>query len=185
MVIFITFRKTSTQTHIMTILDDQIDINLELIFKSENQSLHPSKFVDENGLALKDPQSLIEMMEEKHLIETEHGNDCYFLTEQAYTIMEKGGWLQVIYDHEKPEVITDLRERITHEFEKTILNGENKKATYRKLKIIVFTWLSVLALLAGIYQYNEKQERLKNNTESKTEIFEQIEQEVKTIKEQP
>ena len=70
-----------------------IKLNLELIYNAKNQSMHKSGFVDWEKNKLDNPNELIGIMIKLDLIETEHDDDIYFLTEIGYKHTESNsGW---------------------------------------------------------------------------------------------
>lgn len=67
-----------------------ININLELLFLSKNQSLKFSEFKDKNGEKLEEMIEFFQIMEKQKLIEIEN-NNCN-LTEFGKEIAKNGGW---------------------------------------------------------------------------------------------
>jgi predicted methyltransferase len=75
-------------------VNEIIEVNLQLLFSSKNQSLIFSEFKDKNGKKLVQVIEFFQLMEKKKLIEIEN-NKCT-LTELGENIVKNGGWLEYL-----------------------------------------------------------------------------------------
>lgn len=74
--------------------EELVNINLALIHKAENQSLHLSKFKNISGTYLQNPNELINFLIIEDLIENEsiENDGIYYLTENGYWFVEESYW---------------------------------------------------------------------------------------------
>jgi predicted methyltransferase len=79
-------------------VNEIIEVNLQLLFSSKNQSLIFSEFKDKNGKKLVQVIEFFQLLEKKKLIEIEN-NTCT-LTEFGKNIVKNGGWLEYIKKEE-------------------------------------------------------------------------------------
>lgn len=84
-------------------INEIIDINLELIFQSQSQSLKFSEFKDKNGKKLGKIMELFHLMENENLIKIEN-NKCV-LTEFGKDIAKNGGWFKHLEKKKEKEKI--------------------------------------------------------------------------------
>lgn len=75
-------------------VNEIIEVNLQLLFSSKNQSLMFSEFKDKNGKKLVQVIEFFQLLEKKRLIEIE--NNACTLTELGKNIVKNGGWLEYI-----------------------------------------------------------------------------------------
>ena len=75
-------------------VNEIIEVNLQLLFSSKNQSLIFSEFKDKNGKKLVQVIEFLQLMEKKKLIEIE--NNMCTLTEFGKNIVKNGGWLEYL-----------------------------------------------------------------------------------------
>lgn len=102
-------------------INEIIDINLALMFKSKNQSLKFSEFKDKNGKKLGKIMELFQLMENEKLIKIEN-NKC-ILTEYGKDISLSGGWfkhLEKKKENEKIKTEETKKNRHTQKQEKKI-----------------------------------------------------------------
>ncbi len=108
-------------------INELIEVNLQLLFKSENKSLMFSEFKDKNGKKLDEMIEFFQIMEKEKLIEIEN-RKCN-LTEFGKSVIENGGWFEHLkkiekVKIEKTEVETKKNEKInvTKNIFKSFLN---------------------------------------------------------------
>ena len=75
-------------------VNEIIEVTLQLLFSSKNQSLMFSEFKDKNGKKLVQVSEFFQLLEKKKLIEIEN-NTCT-LTEFGKNIVKDGGWLKYL-----------------------------------------------------------------------------------------
>lgn len=75
-------------------VNEIIEVNLQLLFSSKNQSLMFSEFKDKNGKKLAEIIEFFQLMEKKKLIKIEDKR-CV-LTEFGKNIVKNGGWFEYI-----------------------------------------------------------------------------------------
>lgn len=80
-------------------INEIIDINLKLLFKSKNQSLKFSEFKNKEGKKLGKIMDFFELMEKENLIVIDN-NRCN-LTEFGKKIVEDGGWFKHLEEKQK------------------------------------------------------------------------------------
>lgn len=93
-------------------INEIIDINLQLLFSSKNQSLKFSEFKDKNGKKLGKIIEFFQLMERENLVIIDH-NKC-ILTEFGKDIAANGGWFKHLEKKEenkkiKTEEITETK----------------------------------------------------------------------------
>jgi hypothetical protein len=78
-------------------IDELIEINLNLLGKSENHYLWIYEFVDKDGNSLDDEDRFAEYIEQKGLISIDYSSKqrCD-LTETGYEIFKNGGWFEFL-----------------------------------------------------------------------------------------
>lgn len=89
-------------------INEIIDINLQRLFISKNQSLKFSEFKDKNGKKLKEMIEFFQIMEKEKLIKIEN-NKC-ILTEFGKNIAENGGWFEHLKKTEENKIETTATE---------------------------------------------------------------------------
>lgn len=78
----------------ITLINNLIDENLQLLSKSKDNSLNLKNFKDDHGNKLQDPKTFAKIMVNKELIDQNPNEEfCYKLTEMGKQISENGGWL--------------------------------------------------------------------------------------------
>lgn len=107
-------------------VNEIIDINLQLLFSSKNQSLKYSEFKDNNGKKLGKIMELFHLMEKENLITIEN-NKCH-ITEFGKNIVENGGW----FEHLKKKEETEKKR--TEELKK---NQHLHKKTKKKKSVLI------------------------------------------------
>ena len=78
-------------------------VNLELIFKSENQCLHKDDFIDLNQKRISDSSELIAYLLDKNLIEIEEDASVFYLTTEGYEAHESWHWYDPNLDFEEDD----------------------------------------------------------------------------------
>jgi hypothetical protein len=79
----------------ITLINNLIDGNLQLLSKSKDNSLNIKNFKDDRGNKLQDPKTFAKIMINKELIDQNPNEEfCYKLTEIGKQISENGGWLK-------------------------------------------------------------------------------------------
>lgn len=79
----------------MLYVHELIEVNLNLIFLSENKSLPFSQFKDKNGNKFPEYLEFLKIMESQNLIEvtSRNGSNTCSLTPFGQEICENGGWI--------------------------------------------------------------------------------------------
>ena len=79
----------------ITLINNLIDENLQLLSKSKDNSLNLKNFKDNLGNKLPDPKTFAKIMINKELIDKSSNEEFrYELTAIGKQISEKGGWLE-------------------------------------------------------------------------------------------
>lgn len=79
----------------ITLINNLIDENLQLLSKSKDNSLNLKNFKDNLGNRLPDPKTFAKIMINKELIDKSSNEEfSYELTAIGKQISEKGGWLE-------------------------------------------------------------------------------------------
>jgi hypothetical protein len=88
----------------ITLINNLIDGNLQLLSKSKDNSLNLKNFKDDLGNKLQDPKTFAKIMINKELIYQNPNEEfCYKLTEIGKQISENGGWLNHLKNLNKIE----------------------------------------------------------------------------------
>lgn len=94
-------------------INEIIEINLQLLFLSKNQSLTFSEFKDKNGDKIEKLTELFQFMEKKQLIKIEN-NSC-ILTPFGQEIVKNGGWFDYLKKKKEDEKIkAEESQKIKH-----------------------------------------------------------------------
>lgn len=88
----------------ITLINNLIDGNLQLLSNSKDYSLNIKNFKDDQGNKLQDPKTFAKIMVKKELIDQNPNEEfCYKLTEIGKQISENGGWLKHLKNQKKIE----------------------------------------------------------------------------------
>lgn len=81
-----------------------IELNLQILYKTENNVLNLNDFKDDFGKKFQDPNSFAKLLQIKKLI-INHLKDknCFQLSEFGKEICENGGWLDYLKKQNKIE----------------------------------------------------------------------------------
>jgi len=72
-----------------------IEVNLKLLYRSEDNSLNLKDFKDNFGNKFRDPETFARIMQKKELITPNLNEEfCYKLTETGIQVYKNGGWLK-------------------------------------------------------------------------------------------
>ena len=98
----------------MFYIHELIEVNLNLLFSSENKTLMFSQFKDKNGNKFPEYFEFLKIMERQNLIEIalENGLTTCNLTQFGQIICENGGWINRLEKIETEKAIIEQKRRV-------------------------------------------------------------------------
>lgn len=146
-------------------IDDLVEINLNLIANSQNQSVFRNKFIDEKGHSLNFSDRFADYMESKMLIDVEVKQRWRCdLTKLGLEVFNSGGWKKYLEANkllqEKELAESKYREKLEIELAESNLeaNKLNKKIAKHnqrnEKKNLIATWINVGIGLINIGLFN-------------------------------
>jgi 3-isopropylmalate dehydratase small subunit len=123
----------------INIINNLIELNLQIIFKSKNYSLKLNDFKDEFGNQFQDAETFARLMKVKKLITNNPKEEfCFQLTEFGTEICENGGWLEYLKKRKQT-----AKEKVVEK--KTEPKKNNKKG------VSIFLIIAFLGLLVAYF----------------------------------
>lgn len=135
-------------------LDELIEINLNLLCKTNTKSIMRNSFQDQEGNSLRNSDRFANILNKKRLIDLEKGQGYRCdLTEFGHTIFKNGGWLEYLRQtellNEKELLESKLKENLEIELATSNLeaNKLNKKIAEQNTKNEkqnkIATWVNI------------------------------------------
>ena len=145
-------------------INELIDINLTLIYETNNKSIMRTSFKEINGKPLQNSIRFSEILDEKGLVNFELTQSfrCT-LTEFGFEIAKNGGWLKFIAEQKEQneqneikktetELITFEKSKIDLELSKKMLEEYPYTKWFARIGFVIALILAVLEIL----QWNNK-----------------------------
>lgn len=150
--------------------NDLILINLDLIFRSNNQCLHKDDFVDLNQKRIADSSELVTYLLNNNLIEIEEDASVFYLTTEGYEVHESWVW----YD---PDLIPEMPvRRVQDSYSLPDVQKEKVIRPSVRMKVFIVGFLVMIGtyIIQGELTEKEKpyipsnliQEEFENNRDS-------------------